>query len=272
MISVVAPCLNEEKHLPTFLNSLLHQTFKDFEVIIVDGGSTDRSLWILKEYYSKLDLKVLINKKRNFGYIRNVGASHAQRDIMFHCNTDNYLPPTFLEDLITYYREHPETISVSGRVYPLGTSVIAHVAYQLFDLLRFAFTCAPMPIKKYRPSGSFLSMRNYVWNDVGKYPEVTVNEDGLMGGKIEDYMKQYGLSHKAIAFRLNLYVGHHVKKFESMGGIRALFFYFYTLANFAPMLKPLLEPIRKNASLVFEGKQSQRLTFKQLLWGFWKWL
>ena len=272
MISVIAPCLNEEKHLRVFLDSLLHQTFKDFEVIIVDGGSIDRSLWILKEYFNKLDMKLVVDKTRNLGYIRNLGASHAHREIMFQCNTDNYLEPQFLEKLIQCYRTQPKLLSVSGRVYPLGTSVIAHVSYQLFDLLRFAFTCAPMPVKKYRPSGSFMSMRKFVWQDVDGYPPVPVNEDGLMGGKIERYVKQHGLTHKSVAFKLNMYVGHYVKKFESMGGIHALLFYLYTLTNFAPMLKPLLKPIEYNASLVFRGKQPQRLTCKQLVRGFWNWL
>ena len=44
MISVIAPNLNEVNNLLTFLGSLCHQTSKDFEVIVVDGGSTDGSL------------------------------------------------------------------------------------------------------------------------------------------------------------------------------------------------------------------------------------
>ena len=243
MISIVAPCLNEEKYLPTFLNSLVAQSYKNFEVIIVDGGSTDKSVQILTRFTRKLDLKVVMCKRRNFGYIRNVGGAHTRYDIIFQCNTDNYLEPRFLEQLLQCYRENPCLLSVSGRVYPLGTSVIAHVAYQLFDLLRYSFTKFPFPAKKYRPSGCFTSMKRQVWFDVGGYPEATVNEDGLLGGKIEEYLKQHNLSGRSVAFKLNLYVGHYVKKFESMGGVHALLFYFYTLSNFAPMLKPYLKPL-----------------------------
>jgi len=269
MISVIAPCLNEEKHLRVFLDSLLHQTFKDFEVIIVDGGSMDRSLFIIKDYFNKLDMKVLVDTTRNFGYIRNVGASHAQGEIMLHCNTDNYLEPKLLEKLNQYYQEHPEAISVSGRIFPLGTNVMAHLGYQLFDFFRFAFTCAPMPIKKYRPSGNFMSIRSKVFRAVGGHPEVRANEDGLFGMKLDPYARK---NHKAVVFSLQLYVGHWVKKFEEMGGVQAILFYFYTLTNFFPMLKPLLKSILSNAELVFEGKQPQHLTFSQLLSGFWNWL
>jgi len=274
MISVIAPNLNEANNLLMFLSSLYHQTLKDFEVIVVDGGSTDGSLillmrfrWVLKQ--RNVSLKVFLNRTRNLGFIRNFGAKRAKGDILFHCNTDNYLEPKLLQKIDEYYKEHKELASLSGRVYPLGTSIIAHLGYQLFDLLRFLFTCAPMPIKKYRPSGNFMSIRANVFRDVGGYPEVTVNEDGLLGQKLDPYAVR---NHKSVVFNLNLYVGHKVKKFEEMGGVQALLFYFYTLANFAPMLKPLLEPIRRNASLVFEGKSLERLSLRMLLKQFWDWV
>lgn len=274
MISVIAPNLNEVNNLLTFLGSLHHQTLKNFEVIVVDGGSNDGSLILLMEFQEILrqrnvSLKVFLNRTRNLGFIRNLGAKHAKGDVLFHCNTDNYLEPQLLQKINEYYKDHKEVASLSGRVYPLGTSIIAHLGYQLFDLLRFLFTCAPMPIKKYRPSGNFMSIRANVFRDVGGYPEVTVNEDGLLGQKLDPYAKR---NHKSVVFNLNLYVGHHVKKFESMGGIQALLFYFYTLTNFAPMLKPLLEPIRRNASMVFQGRVPERLSLKMLLVNFWSWL
>ena len=269
MISVIAPNLNEQKHLPTFLNGLVNQTFKDFEVIIVDGWSTDNSLKILSEYYNKLDLLIVCCSIRNFGIIRNLGASYAKGEIMVHANTDNYFEPTLLQKLHEYYKEHPEAISVSGRTYPLGTSIIAHLGYQLFDLLRFMFTCAPMPIKKYRPSGNFMSIRSQVFKNIGGHPEVCANEDGLLGQKLDPYAKK---NHKAVVFRLDLYVGHWVKKFESMGGLHAIMFYFYTLGNFFPMLQPLLKATQTNANLVFQGKNSRQMTAKQTVWAVWNWL
>jgi len=269
MISVIAPCLNEEKHLPTFLNSLRTQTFKDFEVIIVDGYSSDQSILIMSEYFDKLPMKIVFDKTRNFGFIRNLGAKHAEGEIMFHCNSDNYLEPQLLEKIVKFYDEHPEAISVSGRVFPLGTNIMAHLGYHAFDFLRFIFTCAPMPIKKYRPSGNFMTIRTSTFKEVGGYPEVTVNEDGLIGQKLDGYVKK---NHKAVVFNLRFHVGHWVKKFEDMGGIRALLFYLYTLTNFAPMLKALLEPIRNNAGLVFEGKTPNKIGFRHLLNNFWEWL
>jgi glycosyltransferase involved in cell wall biosynthesis len=263
---VIAPNLNEEKHLPVFLNSLVNQTLQDFEVIIVDGGSTDNSLKIIGKYRKKLNIKVVVDTIPNFGYIRNVGALQSNGDLLFNLNCDNYLPPYLLQEVRDYYSVNRGVVSVSGRVYPLHGGLIAQVGYQLFDLLRWAFTCAPCPIKKYRPSGNFMTIKRDTFFKIGGYPHATVNEDGLLGQKLDPVLR---VNHKAVMFNLKLYVGHYPKKFNDMGGVHALLFYFYTLGNFAPMLNPLLEPIRRNASNVFQHKQVDRTSvFKR----FMKWL
>lgn len=242
-VSLVAPNLNEEKNLPTFLNSLTLQTFKDFEVIIVDGMSTDDSINIIHSYMNKLNILLVSYSIKNFGLIRNLGELYASGEITFQGNTDTYFGPNFFEKLVKEYQDK-ELISVTGRVYPLGTSWIARIAYPLFDVLRWFFASLPSASRKYRPSGSFISYRAWVWQRIGGFPEVTVNEDGLLGQRIDKLQGK-------VSFKLDLAVGHHVKKFEEWGGIKALLFYLYVLGNHFPLLKPLLAPIEKRAGNTF---------------------
>lgn len=269
-ISVIAPCLNEEKNLRTFLISLTKQTLKDFDVIIVDGGSTDKSIEIINNFRAELKLQLVFDWTRNFGFIRNLGAKHAKAPIMFHTSVDTFLEPKLLEKIVQFYEEHPETISLAGRTYPLGTSIFAHVGYQVFDFLRFVFTCLPVPARKYRPSGNFTTCRSNIFRRIGGFPNVKVNEDGLLGQKLDYFAAQ---NKKAVIFHLGLYVGHHVKKFEKIGGLQAIMFYFYTLGNLFPMFKPLLKPIETKASLVFSGELDLRkFSARALLFRFWNWL
>ena len=73
--SIVAPNYNEMPHIQNmFLDSLVNQTFKEFEVIIVDGNSDDGSRETIELYRSFLDIILITNTRRNIGYIRNVGA------------------------------------------------------------------------------------------------------------------------------------------------------------------------------------------------------
>ena len=105
LISVIIPVYNAEKYICQCLNSLINQTFKDFEIICVDDGSTDRSLLIL-ESYEKQDprIHVLKQKKLYAGIARNTGMSIAQGKYYIFLDADDF----FDENLLFYMWEKCE--------------------------------------------------------------------------------------------------------------------------------------------------------------------
>ena len=237
-----------------FLRSLAAQTFKNFEVIIVDGGSKDDSMRAAAEYIPKLNIQFIVDTTRNIGYIRNVGAYRAQGEIIFETSSDIYFPHTLLEDIDREYRERDNLVALGGRTYPTGSTppITAHIGYAIFDLIRFFMTTRITPIKKIRPSGNFLTIRREVFNELGGYPEVKINEDGLFGFKLDEYLKRN--RHKDVMFSLKHKVIHHVKRFEKKGGIQSILFYFYVLGLIFPMLKPILAPIERKSALEFSTR------------------
>lgn len=248
--SLVVPNLNEERYLPLFLESLVNQSFKDFEVIIIDGLSSDKSLDIITSYQGKLNLCFATNTRRNIGYIRNYGSKFAYGEVLFHTSSDTYFEPDLLKKIKECY-DLEDMVAVSGRTYPLGTNMLSKFSYQAFDLLRFLFTVTPFPVKKYRPSGNFCSVKRNVFLAVGGFPEVRINEDGLFGQKLDEYISKFG---KRIWFNLNLYVGHNVKRFEKVGGIKTVMFYFFVFGNMFPFLKPLLKHIELKSAKIFASR------------------
>lgn len=247
-VSIIAPNLDEAKYLPMFLKSLENQTYQNFEVILVDGGSTDGSVRIAEGFGRA---RIVVDKTRNIGYIRNVGAKFATGDILFHTSSDTYLEPRLLEKLVEFYKSHPEIISVAGRTFPLGTNIVAHLGYQIFDFLRYIFTLSPFPIHKYRPSGNFTTIKTEVFNELGGFPEVSINEDGLFGAKVDEYVRRTG---KRVVFHIGYYIGHHVKRFEKVGGFRTILFYIYVLGNLFPLLKPLLKHTELRSARAFKTR------------------
>ena len=79
-ISIVIPTLNEEKHIRKLLKTLRRQTYKDFEIIIIDGDSKDDTKKIIKKF-AKLHprVKLIIEKKKSVGRARNLAPTSQKK-------------------------------------------------------------------------------------------------------------------------------------------------------------------------------------------------
>ena len=99
-ISVIIPNYNEEKYIEECLQSLLAQTFDEFEIIIVDDGSTDNSVSIIKKYM-EIDSRIsLIEQKNQYaGAARNHGMRIATGDYLCFLDADDFFEPNMLEAL-----------------------------------------------------------------------------------------------------------------------------------------------------------------------------
>lgn len=99
-ISVIIPVYNVEKYLPECLDSVLAQTFSNFEVICVDDGSTDNSAKILERYKSK-DKRIQIISQKNLGVAiaRNNAIVFAKGKFIYPLDGDDIIMPTCLERL-----------------------------------------------------------------------------------------------------------------------------------------------------------------------------
>ncbi|GEM_PF-204277 len=104
-ISIIIPVYNVEKYLAKCLDSVLAQTFGDFEVLCVDHSSTDGSLAILQEYADKDErIKIIpcVNTSGGPGQARNAGLAHVQGKYTYFLDSDDWIDPTLCEKV--YYR------------------------------------------------------------------------------------------------------------------------------------------------------------------------
>ena len=254
--SVVAPNFNEMPHIrDMFLESLVNQTFKDFEVIIVDGGSDDGCIEAIKEYYDRLKITIKEDGKRNIGYIRNVGAHIAKGELMVQTSSDIELPRDCLERLDREFRNRYDLCALGGRTIPHGegNGVLCWLAYAGFDTLRWFYTTSVIPLnrRKFRPAGNFLCIPLDLFWELGGYPEVRINEDGLFGYQVDDYVRKTG---KKAEFRLRYSVKHNVKRFKEKGALGAIKFYSYTLALMFPWLSRFIKELEEESAKEFADR------------------
>jgi len=113
-ISVVMPVYNSEKYLKESIGSILNQTFKDFELIIVDDCSTDNSLKIIKGYKDKR-IKLFRNKK-NLGTVRtrNIGLKKAKGKYIAVMDSDDMSFQSRLRIQLNYLEGNPHIFLVGG--------------------------------------------------------------------------------------------------------------------------------------------------------------
>lgn len=111
LISVIVPVYNSEKTLTRCIDSILSQTFSDFELIIVDDGSSDSSSEI-SDNYAKIDNRVKVFHKQNGGVssARNLGLANVKGKWVTFCDSDDYVSPKWLDIYIRNCRNDIELV------------------------------------------------------------------------------------------------------------------------------------------------------------------
>lgn len=120
VISIIIPVYNVEKYLRRCLDSVLNQTFQDWQAICVNDGSPDSSAKILEEY-AKKDSRFVVVTKENGGLsdARNAGLPHAMGEYIMYLDSDDFIHPQTME--IAYYmakRDNSDIVSFTyDRIY-----------------------------------------------------------------------------------------------------------------------------------------------------------
>ncbi len=114
--SIVIPVYNTEKYLSKNIESIINQSYENFEVIYVNDGSKDKSLSILRKYQKK-DKRIIVIDKENTGVsdTRNTGVKDSKGDYLCFVDSDDYLEKNFLKKLygIINTDNNPDIIGIS---------------------------------------------------------------------------------------------------------------------------------------------------------------
>ncbi|MCK8073694.1 glycosyltransferase [Vibrio sp. 1CM23M] len=115
-VSILIPCYNASKYIKGCIDSLLLQSMGDFEIVIVDDGSTDSSLEIIKSYSDKR-IK-LIDLEKNVGITNalNVGLRYCEGQFIARMDADDIALPYRLSKQVDYLEKHPDYIAVGSSI------------------------------------------------------------------------------------------------------------------------------------------------------------
>ena len=120
-VSVIIPMYNAEKYVSECLDSLLAQTFTDFEVIVVDDRSTDSSAAIVESYASKFNGRLMLTKtlknSGGGGFPRNKGLTLSRGEYISFIDADDTITPTALEELYTLAKDFDADVIACEKFY-----------------------------------------------------------------------------------------------------------------------------------------------------------
>lgn len=114
-ISIIVPSFNEEKNIERCIDSILNQTFSEFEIICVDDGSTDNTFKILENYSDKdKRIKIFKNPEKGVSTARNFGLNQVSGNYICFVDSDDFIHPQMLEFLYRAIEENGCEMSVCG--------------------------------------------------------------------------------------------------------------------------------------------------------------
>lgn len=125
MLSIIIPTLNEGNYLPLLLESIKKQNFTDYEIIVADGDSEDKTREIAKKY----GCKVISGGSPAQG--RNEGSKVAKGELFFFIDADSRLSPHFLSQLIKEFERRKLDLA-SFPVYPQG-NIVDKICYGIYN-------------------------------------------------------------------------------------------------------------------------------------------
>jgi glycosyltransferase involved in cell wall biosynthesis len=132
-ISVVIPLFNKEQYVGRAIRSVLNQKYNNFEIIVVDDGSTDGSVHEVK-IFGDHKIKLVVQKNQGVSKARNVGVAHSQYNFIAFLDTDDVWLPGFLEQLNLLINMYPDAgIFGMNNYFEYPNGKIVHNSYnQLF--------------------------------------------------------------------------------------------------------------------------------------------
>ncbi|HOE71112.1 MAG TPA: glycosyltransferase family A protein [Brevefilum sp.] len=179
--SVVIPLYNKENHIQRAINSVLNQTIQDFELIIVDDGSTDGSFEVANAIQDPR-IRIIRQENRGVSAARNRGIMEAKHDWVAFLDADDEWLPGFLEEIINLRSRFPECSVAATGYYllnPNGVILLNNLGFSVQIGWRgiienyAAFSIRSIPFN----SSSFAATKNAIIK-AGMYSEdVTRSED-----------------------------------------------------------------------------------------------
>ncbi len=186
--SVCIPALNEEKYICIILKALEQQTYKNFEVVIVDGGSKDKTEKVALQFKKVLNLRFYTSVGKGLSFDRNLAAKKAKEDHLVFFDADVRPESMFLEKLADAITRK-KAVAATAWMTPISGRLIDKIMYLIVNITYFELP------KHFAPgaSGTFIYSSRKAFNEVKGF-----NEKAFIGEDTDLIRRIHKNGHKFI--------------------------------------------------------------------------
>lgn len=203
LVSVLMAVYNSERYVAQAVESILSQTLSNFELIIIDDGSTDRSRSILQTYAAQDQrIRLISRKNRGIPQTRNELLAQATAELIAVMDSDDIALPERLQRQVEFMQQHPEVVCLGS-------------AFELIDAQGRLLTCLPVPLTDDEIQQQALAghasifqpcamMRRAAVEQVGGYDETMPQAEDLdLWLRLGEIGKLANLSQPLVQYRLH---------------------------------------------------------------------
>lgn len=196
--SIVIPTLNEEKYVSGILESLLNQTYKKFEVLVIDGPSKDKTKEVVlsfkekfkSKFKGKVGFKYIKSPKKGVSFQRNYGASKAKNEYVLFFDADTLIEPVFLDKMYVFLKNNPDVDIFTCWNIPLSKRIRDKMLFWAFNQIYLEGSKRINPVAV----GTFMGVKKKSFFDAGGFSEeVVLAEDFELVARMHKCNYKYAL-------------------------------------------------------------------------------
>ncbi|HNV01493.1 MAG TPA: glycosyltransferase family A protein [archaeon] len=219
-ISIILPVYNDEKYIKESLDSILNQTFNDFELIIINDNSKDDTMKIIKNY-TKIESKIkIINNKKNIGVYRSInkGLKKAKGNYIARMDSDDICYKNRLQTQYDFLEKNKDIflIGTSAFIIDKNGKKIKHLMkYQIFPFLMKIIlkrrNCIIHPSIMFRNTGELYSEKKNEQDEWLFYKSLLEKKKKIIN--LPNTLLKYRINPKGMSAKDGLYEGTKYEKY-----------------------------------------------------------
>lgn len=216
LVSIIMPSYNHEKFISQAVHSIMNQTYRKFELIVLDDGSSDSSRDILSVLNKQYPFTLVFQDNMGLSRTLNKGIKeYSKGEYVSLCASDDYWMPDKLEKQVAFMGKHPDIPMCYGKIYIIDEkgNILKLPTWSRNRGLRGGYIFKDILLLNFFPPPGNYLFKKSVFEDIGYYKDSIFTEDYYLAlklskkydiGYIDDYLSYYRRVNKPFTMKTSI--------------------------------------------------------------------